>query len=157
MMVVLVAVAVFVTMRPTLGTTIATHRPTQRKTVLVLLLSAGLIGLYDGLLGPGTGTFLIISFATFLGTEFVRSAAMAKVINLGSNFGALAYFAVTGHVWWSFGFGDGGVQRSRRGHRFADGAEQGIRVRADHAVGCRDRHGDSPRMAAVRLRSAVVG
>lgn len=102
-MVVLVAVAVFVTMRPTLGTTIATHRPTQRKTVLVLLLSAGLIGLYDGLLGPGTGTFLIISFATFLGTEFVRSAAMAKVINLGSNFGALAYFAVTGHVWWSLG------------------------------------------------------
>lgn len=66
-MVVLVAVAVFVTMRPTLGTTIATHRPRQRKTVLVLLLSAGLIGLYDGLLGPGTGTFLIISFATFLG------------------------------------------------------------------------------------------
>jgi uncharacterized membrane protein YfcA len=102
-MVVLVAVAVFVTMRPTLGTTIATHRPTQRKTVLVLLLSAGLIGLYDGLLGPGTGTFLIISFATFLGTEFVRSAAMAKVINLGSNFGALTYFAVTGHVWWSLG------------------------------------------------------
>ncbi|MER2084600.1 TSUP family transporter [Rhodococcus sp. (in: high G+C Gram-positive bacteria)] len=102
-MVVLVAVAVFVTLRPTLGTTIATHRPTQRKTVLVLLLSAGLIGLYDGLLGPGTGTFLIISFATFLGTEFVRSAAMAKVINLGSNFGALTYFAVTGHVWWSLG------------------------------------------------------
>ncbi|MGC0364115.1 putative membrane protein YfcA [Rhodococcus sp. 27YEA15] len=102
-MVVLVGVAAFVTLRPTLGTSVATHKPTTRKTVLVLLLAAGLIGLYDGLLGPGTGTFLIICFATFLGTEFVRSAAMAKVINLGSNFGALVYFAATGHVWWTLG------------------------------------------------------
>src|SRR3546814_17326276 len=106
-MVVLVAVAVFVTMRPTLGTTIATHRPTQRKTVLVLLLSAGLIGLYDGLLGPGTGTFLVISFATLLGTELVRSEAMAKVINRGSTFGALASFACTGHVGRSLGLSSG--------------------------------------------------
>lgn len=102
-MVVLVAVAVFVTLRPQLGLTMATHRPSQRRFALVVLLAAGLIGFYDGLLGPGTGTFLIITFATLLGMEFVRSAAMAKVINTGSNFGALVYFAATGHVLWGLG------------------------------------------------------
>lgn len=102
-MVVLVAVAVFVTARPKIGMTMATHRPTQLKVALVVGIGAGLIGFYDGLLGPGTGTFLIITFATLLGTEFVRSAAMAKVINTGSNFGALIVFAATGNVLWALG------------------------------------------------------
>lgn len=102
-MVVLVAVAVFVTARPSVGITLATHPPTRRKTILVVLLAAGLIGAYDGLLGPGTGTFLIITFATLLGTEFVRAAAMAKVINCGSNVGALIFFACTGHIMFALG------------------------------------------------------
>ena len=102
-MVVLVAVAVFVTLRPQVGITMATHPPTRRRTVLVIACAAGGIGFYDGILGPGTGTFLIIVFATMLGTEFVRSAAMAKVINLGSNFGALVFLASTGNVMWLLG------------------------------------------------------
>lgn len=102
-MVVLVAVAVFVTVRPQVGITMATHPPTRRRTLLVIAGAAGAIGFYDGILGPGTGTFLIIAFATLLGTEFVRSAAMAKVINLGSNFGALVFLASTGNVMWLLG------------------------------------------------------
>ncbi|MEV4124333.1 TSUP family transporter [Nocardia sp. NPDC049707] len=102
-MVVLVGVAVFVTLRPSIGITLATHAPSRRKFVLVIALAAGLIGFYDGLLGPGTGTFLIITFATLLGTEFVRAAAMAKVINCGSNVGALIYFGVTGHIMFVLG------------------------------------------------------
>lgn len=102
-MVVLVAVAVFVTLRPAIGVTMATDPPTRRRTLLVIGLAAGLIGFYDGILGPGTGTFLIITFATLLGTEFVRAAAMAKVINCGSNVGALLFFALTGHVMVALG------------------------------------------------------
>lgn len=102
-MVVLVGVAIFVTLRPSIGITMATHAPTRRKTILVVALAAGLIGLYDGLLGPGTGTFLIITFATLLGTEFVRAAAMAKVINCGSNVGALIFFGATGHILFALG------------------------------------------------------
>ncbi|WP_068279736.1 TSUP family transporter [Aldersonia kunmingensis] len=108
-MVVLAGVAVFVTVRPTVGLTMAKHPPSLRRFALVVGLAAGLIGFYDGLLGPGTGTFLIISFATLLGTDFVRSAAMAKVINLGSNFGALMYFAATGHVLWKLGLAMAGL------------------------------------------------
>ncbi|MFC4376422.1 TSUP family transporter [Nocardia halotolerans] len=102
-MVVLVGVAVFVTLRPAVGLTMATHPPTRRRVILVVALAAGLIGLYDGLLGPGTGTFLIIAFATLLGTEFVRAAAMAKVINCGSNVGALLFLGATGHILWALG------------------------------------------------------
>jgi len=102
-MAVLVGVAIFVTLRPSIGITMATHAPTRRKVVLVIALAAGLIGFYDGLLGPGTGTFLIITFATLLGTEFVRAAAMAKVINCGSNLGALIFFGVTGHIMFVLG------------------------------------------------------
>ena len=102
-MVALVAVAMMVTLRPQVGTTLARERPSLRRTLIVVLGAATVIGFYDGILGPGTGTFLIISFATLLGTEFVRSAAMAKVINLGSNLGALVFFAATGHVWWALG------------------------------------------------------
>ncbi|AFU03250.1 TSUP family transporter [Nocardia brasiliensis] len=102
-MVVLVGVAVFVTLRPSIGVTLATHAPTRRKVILTIALAAGLVGFYDGLLGPGTGTFLIITFATLLGTEFVRAAAMAKVINCGSNVGALIFFGLTGHILFLLG------------------------------------------------------
>ncbi|WP_345495508.1 TSUP family transporter [Nocardia callitridis] len=102
-MVVLVGVAVFVTLRPSIGVTLITHEPSRRRFLLTVALSAGLIGCYDGILGPGTGTFLIITFATLLGTEFVRAAAMAKVINCGSNVGALVFFGATGHILWALG------------------------------------------------------
>lgn len=102
-MVVLVGVAVLVTARPTIGTVAAKQPPSRTKMLTVVFLAAGGFGFYDGILGPGTGTFFIIAFATLLGTEFVRSAAMAKVLNLGSNIGALTFFAVTGHVLWQLG------------------------------------------------------
>ncbi|MGX6512666.1 TSUP family transporter [Rhodococcus sp. SJ-2] len=101
-MVVLVSVAVFVTARPTLGTAPA-HRPSVPRMVVVIVGAAAVIGFYDGILGPGTGTFFIVVFAAMLGSEFVTSAAMAKVLNFGSNLGALVLFALGGHVWWTLG------------------------------------------------------
>ncbi|MEE2061887.1 TSUP family transporter [Rhodococcus artemisiae] len=101
-MVVLVSVAVFVTARPTLGTAPA-HKPSVTRMVAVIVGAAAVIGFYDGILGPGTGTFFIIVFAAMLGSEFVTSAAMAKVLNFGSNLGALVLFALGGHVWWTLG------------------------------------------------------
>lgn len=101
-MVVLVAVAVFVTTRPALGAG-GTRRPSTGRLVTVVVGAAAVIGFYDGILGPGTGTFFIIVFAGLLGSEFVQSAAMAKVLNFGSNLGALVLFAVGGHVWWTLG------------------------------------------------------
>ena len=39
------------------------------------------IGFYDGLIGPGTGTFLILMFTMALGMEAVMASGTAKVVN----------------------------------------------------------------------------
>lgn len=50
------------------------------------------IGFYDGIFGPGTGTLLIFLHVSVLGFDFLRSSAMAKAANWGSNVAALALF-----------------------------------------------------------------
>lgn len=56
------------------------------------------IGGYDGMVGPGTGSFLIIAMVTVLGYSFLQSSAKAKIVNLATNFGALMLFLPAGHV-----------------------------------------------------------
>jgi uncharacterized membrane protein YfcA len=58
------------------------------------------IGAYDGFFGPGTGTFLIVAFASVLGDGLARASGEAKVVNFASNLAALALFAVRGVVLW---------------------------------------------------------
>jgi uncharacterized protein len=61
------------------------------------------IGFYDGLFGPGTGSFLIIAFYMFIGLGLVQSSATAKVFNLASNIGALIVFILGGKVIYLLG------------------------------------------------------
>lgn len=56
------------------------------------LLIGFVIGFYDGLIGPGTGTFLILMFTMALGMEAVMASGTAKVVNLTSNVAALLSF-----------------------------------------------------------------
>ena len=50
------------------------------------------IGLYDGLVGPGTGTFLIIASVLLLRLPLVTSSANAKVINFASDMASASVF-----------------------------------------------------------------
>ena len=50
------------------------------------------IGFYDGLIGPGTGTFLILLFTMLLGMEAVMASGTAKIVNLTSNVAALCSY-----------------------------------------------------------------
>ena len=54
------------------------------------------IGFYDGLIGPGTGTFLILMFTMLLGMEAVMASGTAKIVNLTSNVAALASYLANG-------------------------------------------------------------
>ena len=60
--------------------------------------SAFLIGIYDGLYGPGTGTFLIIAFTIFAKMDMRSANAQAKVINLTTNLTSLAIFLMNGQA-----------------------------------------------------------
>ena len=68
------------------------------KTLTVCILSAFVIGMYDGFYGPGTGTFLIISFTVFAGMTIHSANAQAKVINLTTNITSLTVFLLNGQV-----------------------------------------------------------
>ena len=100
---VLVAVAVFVTVRPRMGLSEQPEKRTTRRRGLVVALAGGLIAVYDGLVGPGTGTFLVLAFTTVVGADFVHGSAMAKIVNTATNLGALVVFAATGNVAWLLG------------------------------------------------------
>lgn len=60
-----------------------------------------LIGLYDGLVGPGTGTFLQLLFVSVIGLEVLMGSGAARLVNLGSNVAALASLAISGHVLYA--------------------------------------------------------
>jgi hypothetical protein len=57
-----------------------------------------LIGLYDGLIGPGTGTFLIIAFTAITRYDTITASGNAKVVNLASNLASLAIYLINGRV-----------------------------------------------------------
>ncbi len=63
-------------------------------------LIAYVIGAYDGLFGPGTGTFVILSYVTWLREPMARASANAKVVNFASNLAALAIFTLHDDVRW---------------------------------------------------------
>lgn len=79
-----------------------------RKTVLLSLAVGCSIGFYDGLIGPGTGTFLILLFMRIFGMEAVLASGTAKVVNLASNLAALLSLLITGDVVIFLGFPAGG-------------------------------------------------
>jgi uncharacterized protein len=109
-LIVLVAVAALILARPGFGTaSIAPRQPTQSATnhsvMILALLGAAVLGFYDGVVGPGTGTFLIILFTRLLDLEFVQVLSTVTWINVGTNLGALVVFAALGHVLWILGLG----------------------------------------------------
>ena len=61
------------------------------------------IGLYDGVFGPGTGTFLVFGLVALLGYSFLNASAIAKVVNVSTNLAALIVFAASGHILWALG------------------------------------------------------
>lgn len=80
----------------------------QHKVIsYIKALSTGLIfgfviGFYDGLIGPGTGTFLVLAFISLLGSDFIHASASAKYVNVATNIAAIIYFGSTGHIIYEF-------------------------------------------------------
>ena len=71
---------------------------------LLLVALFGLsIGFYDGIFGPGTGTFLVFILVGVIGYAFLKASATAKLVNMATNFGAILSFQFTGHIWWRLG------------------------------------------------------
>lgn len=61
------------------------------------------VGVYDGLFGPGAGSFYMIGFVALLGFGAVRAVAHTKLLNLASNLSGLLVFVLAGAVVWPAG------------------------------------------------------
>jgi uncharacterized membrane protein YfcA len=95
-LVILIAVGSFTISRPDFGK-LETHRDVSPALVPLIGL---VIGFYDGLIGPGTGMFLLFSLVSFVGTSFLGASAIAKFVNVATNLAALIIFIPGGHVMW---------------------------------------------------------
>lgn len=100
--VLLIAVGIFVAFKPNFGSGTGDGIRGGWRTWAALAAAVG-IGFYDGIFGPGTGMFLIMAFTAIFSQNFIKSAAMAKVVNTATNLGGLATFIIGGHVWWTLG------------------------------------------------------
>ena len=88
-------VAVVVLRRKTLGG----QRLTPERLDMPVSFLIGLsVGFYDGLIGPGTGTFLILLFTSLMGMEAVMASGTAKLVNLTSNVASLLSLLLAGQV-----------------------------------------------------------
>ncbi|WP_243369379.1 TSUP family transporter [Microvirga solisilvae] len=75
-----------------------------RMTTLTFGLTAPVaVGFYDGIFGPGAGSFYMLAFVTLLGYGVLRATAHTKLLNLASNLGSLLLYAATGAVLWPLG------------------------------------------------------
>lgn len=64
------------------------------------LLTGTVLGFYDGIFGPGTGSFLIFIFVRGFGYDFLHASASAKLVNFATNAAALSYFIPHAQILW---------------------------------------------------------
>ncbi len=75
-----------------------THSHTQQ--IIFGICISITIGFYDGFIGPGAGSFLVLAFITILGFDFLHASANAKMVNLATNFGSIMLFLLKGKILW---------------------------------------------------------
>ncbi|MGO1973823.1 MAG: TSUP family transporter [Propionibacteriaceae bacterium] len=101
-LVAVLAVGLYTWLRPDLGQVTALRHSGGRHYAL----TAGIglcVGMYDGILGPGTGTFFVILMVGLLGYGFLEASAKAKIANLTTNIAAIAVFGAGGSLLWKLG------------------------------------------------------
>lgn len=100
MLVVFIAMAAYVYTNKGFGSK-QEATPTKKNGLLLSVLTGTVIGLYDGFVGPGTGSFLILLFVTVMGYHFLQANTYTKLVNAGTNFGSIVFFASHGYIHWN--------------------------------------------------------
>ncbi len=101
-LVLLIVVAVYTWFKPDLGK-FENLRHLPKRRVQIAALAGVIIGFYDGIFGPGTGSFLMLILVASLGYAFITASAIAKVVNVATNVGAIMVFGINGAVIWQIG------------------------------------------------------
>jgi uncharacterized protein len=96
---VLIALAIYTFLKKDFGQKPSRYVPFKKQLIYGALIAL-LVGLYDGFIGPGSGSFFILGFIILLGFDFMTASAHAKLVNLATNFGSICLFILKGKVMW---------------------------------------------------------
>ena len=103
----LVAIALYFAFKPNMGDI---DRARRLSPFLFGLMIVPMIGFYDGVFGPGAGSFFMLAFVALAGFGLLKATAHTKLLNFASNLGAFAIFAFVGVISWKVGLMMGAAQ-----------------------------------------------
>jgi uncharacterized membrane protein YfcA len=98
---VLILVVIYTYTNKNFGTS-TTKSKTLKQEFIYGGIFALVVGFYDGFIGPGTGSFLIMFFISLLGFDFLKASAHAKFVNLATNIGSIFFFAASGNILFNY-------------------------------------------------------
>ena len=107
LMLIVIPVAAFFVLRGTALQEKSGKEITHNKQLFRSVLIALGIGIYDGLYGPGTGTFLILLLTSFAGYGLKEANGVTKAINLTTNIAALTVYILNAKVMFILGLAGG--------------------------------------------------
>jgi uncharacterized protein len=100
---VLIVVAIYTYTKKDFGT-VNVARKSRTKEFVYGGFFAMVIGFYDGFIGPGAGSFMVVFFISVLGYDFLHASAHAKFVNVATNTGSILFFAFTDHILYHYAF-----------------------------------------------------
>lgn len=100
LLIILPLAAIVIFLKKDMGEDDLSHSLSRRSAILLSLLIGFLIGGYDGMFGPGAGTFAIFAFSSIMKYDIKTASGNAKIVNLASNYASLFTFALAGTVYY---------------------------------------------------------
>jgi uncharacterized membrane protein YfcA len=100
LLIVLLLLFIYTFIKKDFGSHTAKELSPVRQLTYACLISV-VIGFYDGFIGPGAGSFLVLAFIVLLGFDFLHASAHAKLVNLATNMGSICLFLIKGKIIWA--------------------------------------------------------
>jgi uncharacterized protein len=123
MPILLIAVAIYFAVSPKLS--VQGSNPKLGPAVFAFALAPA-IGFYDGIFGPGTGSFFMLALVSLFGLGVIEATGRTKLLNFTSNIASLLMFVFAGKIIWPVGLTMGIAQLI--------GAQLGARVAIANCV-----------------------
>jgi len=99
-LVVIPCVAVVILLKKNLSDDNKSSIYTRKQLAFLSFIIGFLIGGYDAIVGPGTGTFAILAFALITKFDIKTASGNAKVLNWASGFASFVAFCMAGAIYW---------------------------------------------------------
>jgi uncharacterized membrane protein YfcA len=96
----LILIALYFMLKPNISDI---DRTSRMKPFLFGITIVPLIGFYDGVFGPGTGSLFMLAFVSLAGYGILKATAHTKLLNCASNLGSFVAFALVVTINWKYG------------------------------------------------------